>query len=741
MLCSTAAFAAAASFTPSSFSDGGVALVVGQSAASSDLKAALDLTANLAPATSTSTSSSATVTGGDAVAILSGTDNLNLGNALTIVGTVNDEDMETFLASGEYKDTNKVKYDYDQEISVAATTLTYSTSSAYEDKTPTIGLFYEKDADVLTYSVDFNLLNFTDAIGTDLPLMGNMYYVLDYSATDGLTLLDSSASATITEGETKTLTVDGKSYEVTLNFVGDSSPDYAKFTVNGESLDKIEEGSDDELVDGSFLAVKEVLYSGKESGTSQVEFTIGTGKLLLPTAGEIEMNDDRVVNVDSTVSSATGIITIDWNTDAKTVLTKAGDEIILPGFKTIKVSYSGMNFPEAEKTVLDAAGVLELQTYVKDGAVTIPLVNYDGINATTGNLTYIGDDTDSKLVLGSASTTNSSVSLSDVGDYFIATYASGDDFESYVFQLDSIKYGTDGKTEVILDNMAGGDDITFADIARTRTKNEITFVLAAANETTEDVIIYVQGSAISTRKLATQDGLSINLANLVTTTNFTADGFSLTFDEQDKDKDFEDGPSFTVTLTETADENIHVSATNVTTLETKTNDVYEGYVVSDLATKVTLDKTDADAHDFTVSYNGQEVKADVFVAASSATVSAGSSGSTTTSGVMTVYDNEISSASNKNLIVIGGSCVNTVAAELLGGALCGDAFTEKTSIKSGEALIESFTRGTKTALLVAGYNAEDTTKAVTYLSNNNVNTAVGSKLKVTAANAATAITA
>jgi len=56
-------------------------------------------------------------------------------------------------------------------------------------------------------------------------------------------------------------------------------------------------------------------------------------------------------------------------------------------------------------------------------------------------------------------------------------------------------------------------------------------------------------------------------------------------------------------------------------------------------------------------------------------------------------------------------------------------------------LIQSFTRSGKTALLVAGYNAADTEKAVTYLLNNDVDTAVGMKMKGTSATQATVVTA
>jgi hypothetical protein len=94
------------------------------------------------------------------------------------------------------------------------------------------------------------------------------------------------------------------------------------------------------------------------------------------------------------------------------------------------------------------------------------------------------------------------------------------------------------------------------------------------------------------------------------------------------------------------------------------------------------------------------------------------------------------------LIVVGGSCVNTVAAELVGGAYCTDEWTTNTGIGSGQFLIQSFTSpysSSKVALLVAGYESADTSNGATYLTTQTVNTAVGSKYKGTSATAATLV--
>jgi hypothetical protein len=80
-------------------------------------------------------------------------------------------------------------------------------------------------------------------------------------------------------------------------------------------------------------------------------------------------------------------------------------------------------------------------------------------------------------------------------------------------------------------------------------------------------------------------------------------------------------------------------------------------------------------------------------------------------------DTNVNSVGDDNIIVVGGSCINTVAAQLLGSStpLCGEAFTAKTGVGEGQALIEVFQspyNEEKVAILVAGYEAEDTTRAV-----------------------------
>lgn len=119
----------------------------------------------------------------------------------------------------------------------------------------------------------------------------------------------------------------------------------------------------------------------------------------------------------------------------------------------------------------------------------------------------------------------------------------------------------------------------------------------------------------------------------------------------------------------------------------------------------------------TFSENGEQMHAEIFVSEVGASLTPGSSGS---SGLIAVFkDSQVSSFTNKNLIVVGGSCINTVALKIIDETatdpICGADFTLKTQVGAGKYLIKTVPspyNADKIAVLVAGYEAADTTNAV-----------------------------
>jgi len=159
----------------------------------------------------------------------------------------------------------------------------------------------------------------------------------------------------------------------------------------------------------------------------------------------------------------------------------------------------------------------------------------------------------------------------------------------------------------------------------------------------------------------------------------------------------------------------------------------------------TLVERDTDDNNVvSVSIPSTQAYADVLFTGPNAVVTAGSvtSGSVKELGSVMVSDSQVASVSGKNLIVVGGSCVNTLAAQLLGGAGCGADFESKTGVGAGSFLIQTFDRtGGKVATLVAGYNMEDTKNAAKVLMAGTVDTTAGKKYKSTSATTVSLVTA
>jgi hypothetical protein len=136
-------------------------------------------------------------------------------------------------------------------------------------------------------------------------------------------------------------------------------------------------------------------------------------------------------------------------------------------------------------------------------------------------------------------------------------------------------------------------------------------------------------------------------------------------------------------------------------------------------TLTTIDAGDSDQAKATLSYPDEQVYAQLYFAAESAAITPGQVGGGAGGGgqVLIVKDSEVSSVASKNLFVVGGSCINTVAAKILGSdsPLCAADFTAKTNTGVGQYIIKSVKspyNDQKIALLVAGYEAADTMNAV-----------------------------
>jgi hypothetical protein len=441
----------------------------------------------------------------------------------------------------------------------------------------------------------------------------------------------------------------------------------------------------------------------------------------------------------------------------------------MPGFESLKFSMADIVRPTSEvpKVQDGSSTYIVVDTMIKDGAVSLPVLYAN----SSGEFIGFGKDSGDKLV--TSNNANLVYNHTSGDRMFVASWNSSSESESYLLRFTNIqvdnslneteveKYANGGWTNVAKDKKAG-DTVTIGSLTLT-----INSVSAATGGIDKSVNVTF-GAGGSFKHLYTKEGLKMFLPVNVSsgaitgpgqyndtinsgTTGHSPDSFNLVFVEENKDDDVAQGNYFNVTLNDNSDG--EVEASGITTGRTTITDpddsnIIMSYVYSDLATMVKREGSSSDQRTVTIDYAGGESFAEVFLSVVGATVTGGGTGSgsggTTTLGSVAIKDTEAASAANKNLVVVGGSCVNTVAAELLGSPgvpLCGSAFTTATGVASGEYLIQTFSRtGGTVATLVAGYNAQDTTNGVKYLTTQAVDTMAGKKYKGTTQTSATLVT-
>lgn len=758
MVFSTVGFAAATTY-PAPFVDNGVANVAvvygSHPSAQSDLLAAVNIVNSLntyALENSVSNDNS-TIEGGDYVQIEKASTKFWLGRGIldVISGTLTDDDLPVVLADGTYTDADKNDKDYTQKIVLANLSLSLFEDSDYKADTPTVGIRAASGAHVLNYSLDFSdEPDWTNLANTELTLMGKEYYISSITNGTTINLLDAANTAILNEGETTTVVVGDMSYEVSVVVFGTNE---AVLTVNGETTDGLAEGQTEKLSDGTYVGVKDIRYVSRDNGApSQVEFSIGAGKIELKNGQDVKINDKYVTGLTTYItngasSGATTLrsIVLKWVTDDDSFVTD-DENLVLPGLENVKFSFDGMYYPTEEKFTLEkgSSTYIRLSGFnLKDGPADINLLYGNGTD-----FTGVGREDTKKL---RTSAVNSIIFDGDTDEYFVATYDDGTQGESYLMRATgyttensinktTIQYYSDGEWKNKKADSTQGDSVTLGSVALTVNKIDkdaktVNLTIGGNSNfhtlvSKEGLKVYLPYEYFSTNYTLEGTGLTGNLK-----TNNTAEGrgtantaFTLYFSEEDKNGNT-DRKNFTAALGWTS------TKATVTAIggespdggeEIGDTDVFESYIYGPLATKILFD-TSGDQDSVEITYHGGESYGKVFLTAYAASVGGSSGGNVP----QPMLDTEVASASGKNIIVVGGSCVNTVAAELLGKQerFCGTEWTTATQLGADQFLIQSFSRtGGKVATLVAGWAAQDTANAATALTTQeNVDTTPGKK--------------
>jgi hypothetical protein len=120
----------------------------------------------------------------------------------------------------------------------------------------------------------------------EINMLGKVFSIVDTKITNKgkltIDMLGGDVLDTLEEGETRTYTIDGKEYEVTLVIVSDVLRS-AKFSVNGEITDELKDGETDVLRDGTEVGIRDILpnEAEEETGGDIVEFFLGANKVTL----------------------------------------------------------------------------------------------------------------------------------------------------------------------------------------------------------------------------------------------------------------------------------------------------------------------------------------------------------------------------------------------------------------------------------------------------------------------------
>jgi len=725
MASMTLGVAAAANY-PAPFVDGGVAdvaIVYGTGVGVSNLDSIEAGSIQTSLAGSMPTTGSISVDGGEAFALDKSSDHFNFNEDLNDIYTDLDKDQMDFLADGTYDDGN-IDEEYEQKIVMGTSSnkLMLFSDSDYADSEPTVGFYFTDEQVILRYEMEYDsAINFTAMEDTNLPLFGAEYYVLDVTGTTILELLDTAEKAIIQEGSS--ITVGGK--VVTIEYIDTND---VKLNIDGESTDKLGENEEFELADGSYVVITENLYAEKEAGVSKAEFAIGDGLMKLESGEEIEINDEKEDGVYATFTGGADLtkIAIEWRSHKDTFLTEA-NSLTMPGFDSISLAFGGLDVSDAEEIVFSSGDTLELQMDNFD----IPLMNSES------TLIYLGEDGNYLVTATSTELNytdnagyevdNSTLETTGLtlweGDRFIVTALADDnsDIEQEYYEVTSIDYTSSTDAELELEDLIGDNDLSFDEVEDID-RGEFNFEILGMNATSVYLNVSAGTDTVTFNKIVSDTGAVITIEALARATAATISTSALSLREADEEEDVNAGATVTIGVTNSSNDKLYATVANsgTVTKEETTDDSYVGYVESVMASKINTDES-GDEYSLSIEYSGVEATADVQVVA-------GGTISTTESealGGIVVKDTEVSSVSDKNLIIVGGSCINSAAANVLGGAYCGAAFTEATGIGSGQWLIKSvsgaYTEG-KIALVVAGYDVADTVNAATYLRTKTVDT-------------------
>ena len=634
----------------------------------------------------------------------------------------------------------------------------------------------ESDVDDSAGSASSTGLFLTDYQDVDVTLFGKKYTIVTAKRTTTvgsnvvLTLMGGAGKDTLIEKQTKTYTIGGKDYEVTLSFV---DADEAQFIINGQTTRKMKDGDTDKLADGTTVGITDVLYQDYAGGIHSSTFFIGANKLELKdtlitdvaSSNDLKVDDNTIddadVFIEGTDTNSTfkiNRIHVNMTADDNYFVAagkKLSDAIKQEGGTTAEpqvlftenwdIEYKGLKKVNTEKIRLKTSGssAYNLEFIDGDGGkVDVPIAK-----AAAASQLLFGDT--GKAFINRE---NSSI-IKDA--YFIVTDGSRKRGErkTYILQYKGADKTTADNPVLKFKNIGAGSTIeqtySAGDQLATLKVGGADFRIYNASGGTNDLSANdfairvdmdasggINGNNNSFVNITTRYGAEIGLVNQSTSEAGNVNQLVLTIKTPDAARDgnakdtWENIGASDFAVNITADSNTKVAHASIGSATTgqggqrlalrtpdgKTNIEY-GY--NSYGSFFTRETPSSEPATMTIDYPESQAYPQVYIAAKGASFSEVGASTTDAVTVQRIQvgaaklASEVSDVKAQNAILVGGPCANAAAATVMGNPVdCTAGFTP------GEGMIQVWehTNG-NVAMLVAGYGALDTRNAAQVVAN------------------------
>lgn len=586
-----------------------------------------------------------------------------------------------------------------------------------------------------------------DLEGTELKIQDTTFVITDVKVSGSqITQIEAQSGDTtvwLSEGETVTRTIDGVEHDIELVDVdadASSNGGSCGFKIDGTTV--WVDVKDTEMVNGVSLGVIDAKRVNIEAQNQDVcEVAIGSEKLTIVNDNEMKINNENVDGTHCDIDSkADGSdinfkgFDISWASENPEIYMNAGDEFIDPIFGNFKFVFAGVETRGTEQILFNVGG--------SDGSVMFS--NEDGTLvelpvAASGN-TQSGEATNEPVYFGNEAPVGSSANqdelvylegetctgVTNVVDCQGAMFLVVEPVkaEAHLVQITNIDINDN---EINFDDLTYGtsdDDVSYTDGSESsielKSAGNIKLLI---NESAKTVLFSDIGSEDGA-EIKTENRAVLEVVNGDTDSQvFEGIGFNEFDDGSLPDSDYVSDMYVEIVYDDSVDNNLEVLQDSVDVLdssygygffdESEDDSDYKVFMTNK-GSLVTYDQKDNQylsiEHPYDTAY------ASVYISPTEAEVSDGSVVQTVVNPIevsSVKLDSEIEDVQAQNLILVGGSCANSVVAELMGNP----SDCTKMGIKSGQALIKLFENGEYVALVVAGQDAMDTRLASEILAN------------------------